>query len=278
MNLITLQQAINEIKESVENAIIRAGTEGKNNLIRSQKPIKLLHDAIKSELIEHKVNPTLIYPKLGESHGELSLAGFFKRKNQDISILPNHLTKMEEILESEGILYGQKDVYGFNFTEQIMTINVRSQLSSSAKNFDTLYERTFAEALNLHLRCAKMVLGEFYMISVNEYDSNEANRKSVKYKKQINVKKHIEKYLLSFNAVNGRNEIENDHYKYERVCLLIVDFSQDNPKIYHTDQELKEDNLLAQNSIASIEKLSYNHFITDLLNIHETRFGKGKFN
>ncbi|MEA5459021.1 hypothetical protein VB796_08235 [Arcicella sp. LKC2W] len=277
-NLINLQQAINEIKKSIENAIKTAGTEGKNNLIRSQKPIKLLHEIVKSDLIKNNVNPELICPKLAESHGELSLAGFFKRKNQDVSIIPNYLTKTEEILNFEGILYGQKDNYGFDFTEQTLTINVRSQLSSSAKNFDTLYERTFAEALNLHLRCEKMVLGEFYMISVNEYDSNEANKKSVKYKKLTNVDKHIEKYLLSFGAVNGRNDTKIDHYKYERVCLLIVDFSQSIPKIYYTDEELKRDNLLPKNSIASIEKLSFPNFITDLLTIYETRFGKDKFN
>jgi hypothetical protein len=276
MNLINLQDAINEIKNSVETAIQKNGTDGKNNLIRSQKPIKLLHDVVKSELIKNKVRADLISPKLGDSHGELALAGFFKRKNQDVSVTPNHLKKVEEILNFQGILYGQTDDFGFDFTEQTLTINVRSQLSSSAKNFDTLYERTFAEALNLHLRCPKMVLGEFYMISVNEYDSNEANNKKVKYKNLKNVSSHIEKYLLSFSAVNDRIDAKTDHYKYERVCLLIVDFSQKIPKIYNTDAELKKDNLLPENSIATIEKLNFPTFITDLLQIYSTRFGTGK--
>ena len=48
MNLTNLQEAISEIKKSVETAIRNEGTEGKNNLIRSQKPIKLLHDVVKS--------------------------------------------------------------------------------------------------------------------------------------------------------------------------------------------------------------------------------------
>ena len=219
----------------------------------------------------------MISPKLGESQGELALAGFFKRKNQDVSVTPNHLNRLEEVLKFQGILYGQTDDFGFDFTEQTLTINVRSQLSSSAKNFDTLYERTFAEALNLHLRCPKMVLGEFYMISVNEYDSNEANNKNVKYKNLKNVSSHIEKYLLSFGAVNGRNATNAYHYKYERVCLLIVDFSQKIPKIYNTDAELKKDNLLPENSIATIEKLSFPTFITDLLGVYSTRFGTGRF-
>ncbi|MBS1777290.1 MAG: hypothetical protein JSS64_13530 [Bacteroidetes bacterium] len=158
-----------------------------------------------------------------------------------------------------------------------MSINVRSQLSSSAKNFDTLYERTFAEALNLHLRCPKMVLGEFYMIAVNEYDSNAANNNEVKYKNVKGVAKHVEKYLLSFSAVNGRKSTTDDHFKYERVCLLIVDFSQKVPKIYNTNEELKKDNLLPENSIATIENLSFPNFISDLLKVYSTRFGTGKF-
>jgi hypothetical protein len=275
-NLINLQKAVNEIKKAIEIAIKAAGTNGKNNLIRSQKPIKLLHEVVKSELIRNKVNATLLRPKLSESKGELGLAGFFKKKNQDVSVVSNGLKKNEEKLNFQGILYGTNDSFGFDFTEQTLTVNVRSQLSSSAKNFDTLYERTFAEALNLHLRCPKMVLGEFYMISVNEICSSSANSKTVLYKKPKNVSKHIEKYLLSFGAVNGRKSITSDHYKYERVCLLIVDFSQKTPKIYNTDAELIADNLLPEKSIASIENLSFPNFISDLLETYSTRFGTGK--
>lgn len=276
-NLITLQNAVNEIKKSIETAIKKSGTDGKNNLIRSQKPIKLLHEVVKAELIRNGVSTKCLNPPLRQSHGELSLSGFFKKKDQDICAVPNKVKAKKEILNFQGILYGQEDKYGFNFTEKTLSINVRSQLSSSAKNFDTLYERTFAEALNLHLRCQKMVLGEFYMIAVNEYDSNAANDKRVKYKNVKGVAKHIEKYLLSFSAVNNRKTTTDDHFKYERVCLLIVDFSQKVPKVYNTDEQLRQDNLLPENSIATIKNLSFPNFISDLLKVYSTRFGTGKF-
>jgi hypothetical protein len=184
---------------------------------------------------------------------------------------------MPEILQSEGILYGKKDFFGQDFTEKTLSINIRSQLSSSAKNFDTLYERTFAEAFNLHLRCQRMVLGELYMIAVNEYDSNYANNKQVIYRRISNIKTRIQKYLLSFSAINSRKDIFSNHYKYEKVCLLIVDFSQNIPKIYHTNEELYADGLLSDNSIASIEDLSFPNFISDLLKIYTDRFGTGRF-
>ncbi|MEG1645345.1 MAG: hypothetical protein RR279_05805 [Alistipes sp.] len=276
-NLITLQQAVNIIKTVIEGAITSGGTEAKNNLIRSQQPIKLLHEVVKSELIRLGVNQAYINPPLEESAGELKLAGFFKHKNQDICVTPNNIEKRPEILEFEGILYGQNDVFGKEFTEKTLSVNVRSQLSSSAKNFDTLYERTFAEALNLHLRCPEMVLGEFYMIAVNEYDSDTANINQVAYRNIAGIDKHIQKYLLSFSAINGRNNVVNHHYKYERVCLLIVDFSHPIPKIYNTDAELRADGLLPEGSIASINNLSFANFIAELLQTYNERFGEGKF-
>lgn len=276
-NLINLQSALSSIKRSIERAIQTNGTEGKNNLIRSQKPIKLLHDVVKSALIKNGVNPKLIVPPLNQSSGEYALAGFFKKKDQDICVVPNEIKPKEETLSFAGILVGQKDKYGFEYTEKTLSINVRSQLSSSAKNFDTLYERTFAEALNLHLRCPKMVLGEFYMIAVNEYDSNAANRKQVIFRKIKGVDKHIEKYLLSFSAVSNRKSIKDDHYKYERVCLLIIDFSKTVPKLYSSDEQLKKDGLLPEGSKATIANLNYETFVSDLLKVYNERFGENNF-
>jgi hypothetical protein len=277
-NLIKLQDALNSIKESVERAIKSSGTVGKNNLIRSQKPIKLLHDVVKSELIRNGVKRGVIIPALGKSNGELSLSGFFKKKDQDICVTSKLFKTTSEFLNFEGILMGQKDKFGYAYTEHTLSINVRSQLSSSAKNFDTLYERTFAEALNLHLRCPKMVLGEFYMIAVNEYDSASANRKKVKFKNIRSIQKHIEKYILSFSAINNRKSSTIDHYKYERVCLLIVDFSKSIPKIYDNDDSLIADGLLTENTKVSMEKLNFKSFIEDLLEIYNERFGTKNFN
>lgn len=177
----------------------------------------------------------------------------------------------------EGILHGQIDPYGFDLTERILSVNVRSQLSSIAKNFDTLYERTFAESLNLHLRCENMVLGEFYMIPVYSYDDALAKDNVVGFKKNNHISKHLEKYIYSFGAINGRNANRGQEYKYERVCLLIVDFSKESPKIYNTDDELINDGLLPKNSTASINPLSFPSFASDLLSIYERRFGSGIF-
>lgn len=274
---LSIQQAVCRFKRLIEDAIREGGVAGKNNLIRTQIPINLLHDVAKASLINSGISPHNICPAYNTHVGEKKLAGFFKCKDQDICVLPNNLTPQPEILEFEGILKGERDAIGQRYTESILSINVRSQLSSVAKNFDTLYERTFAEALNLHLRCPKMVLGEFYMIPVYEYDDEAAKNHEVAFKHNPNVSKHIQKYIYSFNAVNNRRTIVGEEYKYERVCLLIVDFSKPTPYIYNTDEELRRDGLLPSDSTASIANLNFPTFVSSLLDIYSQRFGEGRF-
>ncbi|NQU82375.1 MAG: hypothetical protein HQ539_00270 [Parcubacteria group bacterium] len=171
---------------------------------------------------------------------------------------------------TEGILREATDYYGKDYTERTISINIRSQMSSLAKNFDTLYERTIAEAQNLHVRCPKMVLGEVYMIPVKEYDASVMDNNDIAFIDRVGA---VEKYIKSFQAINGRLNFEKEEYKYERVCLLLVDFQQTPAKIYGTNQELYDDNLLDENSDASIEKLSWDKFTEDILENYETRFG-----
>jgi len=275
--LITVQEAVNQIKTMIEDAIRIGGEAAKNNLIRTQAPINLLHNVVKAEFIRNGVNPMLIKPQYGASSPELDLAGYFKRKNQDVCVTPNDIRPTTETLSFDGILNGTSDPYGSAYTEKILSVNVRSQLSSVAKNFDTLYERTFAEALNLHLRCPNMVLGEFYMIPVYEYDDSAARQNRVAFKPNTNISSHIEKYALSFNAVNNRPSVVGNEFRYERVCLLIVDFNHATPIIYNTNNDLIAAGLLPFTSIATIDNMNFPTFVSSLLSTYETRFGQNKF-
>lgn len=270
---IGIQEAVNAIKKVLEETITDLGEDGKSALIKSQQPIKMIHEAVKTSFIVNGVRPDLIKPKLGLSAGELKIAGFLKKKNQDICIIPNNEIPTLEIL-TDGLLSGERDIYGHSLTEKILSINVRSQLSSLGNNIDTLYERTFAEAMNLHMRCKQMVLGEVYMIPVFEYNKHQAQINNVAW---TTNQSPILTYIKAFSAINDRNSILSDDYKYERVCLLVVDFSKPIPKIYNTDAELKADNLIPQNSTVSINNLNFPTFTSELLRVYSTRFGVGRF-
>ncbi len=124
--------------------------------------------------------------------------------------------------------------------------------------------------MNLHLRCPNMCLGEVYMIPVYEYDTKAARHNEVRFSARVGA---LEKYLFAFNAIAERNSNQSDHYKYEKVCLLVVDFNREIPKIYSSDEELKSDGLISQDSTASIRNLTFTQFVPSLLEIYQTRFG-----
>lgn len=291
-NQVQMQNALNRIKADIENAIIANGEAGKNALIRTQEPINLIHNVVKTQFLNAGVHPSLINPELRRLQRivnpparvnnrpiilrdkELPLAGYLKTKKQDVSIVPNNIHVNQEVLNFPTYLNGFTDNYGTAFTESVLSVNVRSQLSSVAKNFDTLYERTFAEALNFHLRLPNMVLGEVYMIIAKEYDSDAATNNTVAFKNS----EHIEKYILAFQALNNRLTVADPFFKYERIALLIVDFSQQVPKLYNTTQELIDDNLIPVGSLASIDDMSFNGFVDDLLQIYQARFPTNTFN
>jgi len=270
LNLTNIHQAINDFKTLIEGSIIEGGEEAKQAMIRSSRPILNLHEAVKSELVKAGVSKDFIFPPLNSRTPELKLAGSRKKKNQDVCVVPSH-SKAEEILE-EGLLHDVVDEYGEKFTERTISINIRSQISSIQKNFDTLYERTTSEAINLHDRCPTMCMGEVYMIAIPEYDDKAIRQNRVEFKKPSPA--IVLKYIKSFQAINNRKGIEKNFYKYEKVCLLIVDFTKSPAKIYNTNADLIEDGLIPENSHVDMSELSWDKFIPELLQTYNERFGK----
>lgn len=271
--MIEIEEAVLNFRNLIENAILKGGNKAKTAIIRSSLPILNIHEAVKTQLIQNGINPNLIHPPVGKRTPELKLAGFLKQKDQDICVSPNSIKPTQEILKT-GLLEGITDNYGEEYTKQTLTINIRSQISSIQKNFDTLYERTISEAQNLHERCPEIVLGEVYMIAVPEYNDKEFGNNKVAFKNISS--KLVEKYIKSFQAITDRKMTLKNFYQYEATCLLIVDFNRKIPKIYHSTKELKADNLLDATSNTVYEGLEWKNFSSKIIQVYETRFGKGK--
>jgi hypothetical protein len=264
---MNIQNKLKNIKDSFDTAITTASFNGKNYdngnkakeaLIRSQQIINYIHEFIKGEFARCGVPGSMIYPPIGNSSPEIKMKGFLKSKNQDVSIIPfPELIRQTKTNNPE--------------VEKILTVNIRSQLSSLNKNIDTLYERTFAEALNLHLSYPKQCLGEVYLIPTHEYDDKAMFQNRVAFRSASK----IDDYIRMFQAINGRNSTDGNEYKYERVCLLIADFRQKIPKLYNSIEELKGDGLVSEESKTTLENLTINNFAEDMLNIYVERFGYG---
>ncbi len=268
MSLINIQRAINEFQILIETSIIEGGEKGKEAMIRSSRPILNLHEAVKIDLIKAGIHENFIFPSLDKRTPELKLAGSRKQKNQDICIVPD-IDKIKEILQ-DGLLHDTIDIYGEIFTERTISINIRSQISSIQKNFDTLYESTTSEAINLHDRCPRMCLGEVYMIAIPEYEDKEIKHNKIIFKKTSQA--IVLKYIKSFQAINNRKTTEKNFYQYEKACLLIVDFSKKPAKIYNNTEDLKVDGLIPEDCTINFNELSWDKFVPDLLKTYSERF------
>ena len=209
----------------------------KKVLICSSGLINHLHEYIKYEFIHSGVDPQNVYPPLGEKKPELKLTGLLKQKKQDVAIKPTHLQPVKQKITWGPLAFENKtDAYGPELTQEILSVNVRSQLSSLAKNSDTLFERTYAESTNFHEIHKKMVLGEVFLIPTHEYDEECMKQNQIGFK-ETSVK--LEKYISFFSQLTGRTSATDSGYKYERCALLIVDFRHDIPKLYTSTEELK---------------------------------------
>lgn len=255
-------------KNIIENSIIANGVKGKENAIKSSILINLIHDAVKNELILKGVDPANIIPSLGSTKPEIKLAGFLKQKNQDICVIPRNIKKEISLISWGPMQFENKeDEYGIDFSTNILVINIRSQMSSLAKNADTLFERTFAEALNLHLRYPKIVLGEVYLIPLHEYDDDSVKRNEVAFKtKQTNV----EKYISFFSSLNNRR-VDRDDYAYERCALLIVDFNRSEPYLFKNSNELKVAGIVSSDFSIEYADLNFQDFAEDILKVYSRR-------
>jgi hypothetical protein len=207
-----LLNTLQEMKDVYEEAI----RNGKyTSLIRSKRLINLLHEYVIEEL-KKRVEPSWVVT-------DKKVYGFPKKKEQDILVQPPQ--------NGTNVSVGP-----------IMAINVRSQLSSIDKNYDTLFERIFAESLNLHNRFPYMVLGYLYLLPKVGYDSDAAKENRVVLSERYN----LEKYVLSFSSIANRTSPSDVPWKYEKVCLLIVDFEKSPPEVMDNLQVLLAEGMISE--------------------------------
>lgn len=258
-----------KFKQSIESSIITGGAEGKASMIRSSVPINLIHDAVKYEFIQAGVKCDNIYPHLGDTKPELKMAGFLKQKKQDVCIVPSNIRKASTTINWGPLAFeNKKDSLGFDYSTNTLVINVRSQMSSLEKNSDTLFERTFAEAQNLHMRYPDIVLGEVYLIPVHEYDDDLVKHNQVGFRDRHT---NIEKYISFFNSINSRTSGGED-YAYERCALLVVDFNRPQPYLFRNSDELKIAGYISPSFDIEYASLNFYDFVDDILDVYSERY------
>ena len=236
-----LVSTLREMRKLYEDAI---SSGNYTSLIRSKKLIGMLHEFATKELGKSV--------HLEWINRDKPIYGYPKTKTQDILIQPSH--------------NGNKNLS----VGPLMSVNVRSQLSSIEKNYDTLFERLFAESLNLHNRFPYLVLGYIYLLPKTGYDEKAAKAREVRAVERYNM----EKYILSFLSITNRKDPNDVPWKYEKMSLLIVDFEQDPPKIIDDMKVFEEERLVSKKfgNFFSFESLSIRNFFDDLYKIMSERY------
>lgn len=210
-----------------------------------------------------------IRPPFGKTKPEIRMAGLLKQKDQDVCVLPSGIKKKAEKITWGPMAFQDKtDPYGYEYSTNALVINVRSQMSSLAKNTDTILERTFAEALNLHMRYPKIVLGEVFLIPLFEYDDELMKDNKVGFKRS---KTNVERYISFFNAINNR-ALDEEAYKYERCALLIVDFRPEMPILYRNSRQLKDAQIVSDAFDIEYAELGFDTFAEDILRVYADRY------
>jgi hypothetical protein len=240
LDMQLLLDKLREMKEVYENAI-RNGEY--TSLIRSKRLINLLHEYVIEELKRRVEQSWVVTDK--------KVYGFPKTKEQDIVVQPPQ--------NGRNVSVGP-----------IMAINVRSQLSSIEKNYDTLFERIFAESLNLHNRFPYMVLGYLYLLPKVGYGPDATKENQVVLSERYN----LEKYILSFLSIANRTSPSDVPWKYEKVCLLIVDFESDSPKVMDDMRIFLDEGLVSEKfaRFYTFEDLAMKGFFDELYKVMMERY------
>ncbi|AKI97991.1 hypothetical protein [Kosmotoga pacifica] len=182
---------INDYLRRFVNAYLSGAEKNSINAIRSGKIINNIHNYVIDYLKYKKVREEYITP-------EKKCKGYFKTKKQDILV-----TKSQSKI----------------CFEPELSINVRSQMSSIQKNYDTLYERLIAEAVNLHEEYPNLVCGYLYLLPTIGLDSKDLSKGIINPREQYNLEQYIESFLI----ISGRHSKEDAIYKYEAFGLILID-------------------------------------------------------
>ncbi len=160
--------------------------------VRSQRFIKHIHERIERELtarLTREATSAGVSVRL-----EAPVHGSFKDKNVDVAVL--------------------HPVNG-----PLISVGVRSQMSSVGKNILTYLQDIMGEAVSLQDRFPMTVYGYIYLLPIRPHDSDA----------EIDFRRYAR--LFSNIAERGATTYKSERGKYDHFAFALVDFDQDPPAL-----------------------------------------------
>lgn len=264
-----LEKATIEIKNRAKEAIKTEGYKGFISTKRASDLILPIHEAIKKDFIRFNIMEEQILPKLGERTGEMKIFGSQCSKRMDISILPKYINFKEEILDITDNKNKRKiDKYGKHVTENSLFVDIKSQFCSIGKNQGTLRTNFIGLNADIKERCPKTIIGNLTVLPIYEFDTEAMKEHKMRFS---NNPINVEEYLIRFNKIQDTSSLNNSSItKFNKVALVLVDFSQKIPHIFTSHQELVKYGLVSSdfNMKYSYDNIKYTNFHESLINIY----------
>ncbi|TXF35899.1 hypothetical protein E4J93_05860 [Collinsella sp. BA40] len=186
--------------------------------VRSQELIKTLHHKLAIDLYKHlSIKAKNEGIRVIE---EAPIYGSYKRKNVDIAVVdPNN--------------------------GPLITVGVRSQMSSVGKNVLTYYQDIIGECISLQERFPMTAMGYVYLHPLHFMDKDKEQRTDV------------ERYAQLYSSIADRDDrlYKNQLGVYDQFAYAVVDFNSDAPM-------LRDD--IVQSRVADID-LSITTFVDRLV-------------
>lgn len=162
--------------------------------VRSQELIKTLHHKLAIDLYKHLSDKA-------KNDGvrvieEASIYGSYKRKDVDIAVVdPNN--------------------------GPLITIGVRSQMSSVGKNVLTYYQDIIGECISLQERFPMTTMGYAYLHPLYFVDKGKT------------IRTDVERYAQLYSSISDRDDrlYKNQLGVYDHFAYAVVDFNKDSPKL-----------------------------------------------
>ena len=66
--------------------------------------------------------------------------------------------------------------------------------------------------------------------------------------------------------------LDDPDYMYERCTLLVVDFSQQQPRLFRNSDELKAAGVISRRFQIEYATLGFDDFVDDILRVYDSRY------
>jgi len=129
-------------------------------------------------------------------------------------------------------------------------------MTKISANQDTIFERAYAESVNLKMPI-NFIIGEVFVLPYYEINHEKCKQNIIDYKKQID----LNWFFSHYTKVNLREDLsitDKNFVKYDKLCILIIDFRETPAKIV---TDFRDSNFNQR-----YEEFSYEGFCEYLLN------------